>query len=322
MPTTEPCRRSSEVGPVPPAPAERRDLLRPGDVLGHAYEIRGKLGEGGMGQVYEAYDRRLDRRVAVKVGHRGQSVSAEARALAALRGHPCMVTVFALGSQDGMEYAVMERIHGVTLEYRLNGHRAERTSLPIDELVAIGAAMADGLAFVHAAGVAHRDVKPANVMLAPDGRVVITDFGIFKPECDHTTPTLVWGTPEYMAPEAVTGTVAPGEMYLVDVYALGVVLREMLAAERPDAPSELTDLVSRMMATSPGARPQTMQEVAWRLLHLPPPVSQRRVVRAPPVFSAIRLDLVERCGIRPPPMLTDDDFDFEPDEIDGESDQA
>jgi eukaryotic-like serine/threonine-protein kinase len=269
------------------------DLLHPGEVLGDTYEIRSKLGEGGMGQVYSALDRRLGRHVAIKVAFPGMSVSDEARALAALRGHPSVVTVHALGVQDGLEYAVMDRIHGKTLQRHLEDRRAAGAPLTIEEIVEIAAAMAEGLAVVHEAGMAHRDVKPENVILAPNDRVVITDFGIVKPECDRTSAAVVWGTPEYMAPEVLCGGVAAGELYLVDVYALGIVLYEMLTGgvpfcgrpttrvlwmqvaapvpdpttQRPDAPSALTSLVRAMMAKSPSARPQGMKEIAWRLRH-------------------------------------------------------
>jgi serine/threonine protein kinase len=287
-------------------PASPDDLLHAGDVLEDTFEIRGKIGEGGMGQVYEAHDRRLGRRVAVKVGFPGSemSVSGEARALAALRPHPSIVTVHSLGMHDGLEYAVMVRIHGVTLEVYLERRRSEGTRIGIPELVDIAADIAEGLAVVHDAGMAHRDVKPANVILAPGNRVVIMDFGIFKPECDRTRSTIVWGTPEYVAPEAVTDGIAPGELFLVDVYALGILLFQMLTDEVPfrstsaagtlwmqvhepipdptlqrlDTPRDLAALVREMMAKSPSARPQGMHEVAWRLRRLrdePMPSSRR-----------------------------------------------
>jgi serine/threonine-protein kinase len=123
--------------------------------------------------------------------------------------------------------------------------------------------------------------------------VVLTDFGLFKPECDHTPSPWILGTPEYMAPEIVRGEVAPGELFLVDVYALGVVLFQMLTGRAPflaapaprvlwlqltepppdplrlrrEAPPELASLVRQMLAKSPGARPQDMHEVGWRLRH-------------------------------------------------------
>jgi serine/threonine-protein kinase len=266
------------------------DLLRPGELLADTYEIRGKLGEGGMGQVYEAHDHGLDRRVAIKVALRGGSVSREARALAVLQGHPSVVTVHALGVHRGMEYAVMDRIHGVTLEQYLERRHAEGPRLGLGAVVDIGAAIADGLAVVHEAGIAHCDVKPGNVILAPHDRVILTDFGIFGAECDRRNRTMAWGTAEYMAPEGATCRVASGELFLVDVYALGIVLFEMVvgrrpfegsswrvlqmqvlapvpdpAAQRPATPRLLATLIREMMAKAPSARPQGMRDIAWQL---------------------------------------------------------
>jgi eukaryotic-like serine/threonine-protein kinase len=266
------------------------ELLHPGDVLDDVYEIQAKLGEGGMGQVFDAFDRRLFRHVAIKVARPGTSVSREAKALAALGGHPSIVTVHALGLHQGLEYAVMSRIGGVTLQRYLEQRFADGQALSIPEVLQIGTALAEALAFVHEAGMAHRDVKPANVILAPRDRVVLTDFGIFRPECDHSSSPLVWGTPEYMAPEQTCSEIAPGELFLVDVYALGIVLFEMLTGAVPfvgpgarvmamhssepvpdpshrrlDTPRWLSGLVGEMLSKSPSARPQGMREVAWQL---------------------------------------------------------
>ena len=269
------------------------DLFHPGEVLSETYEIRGKIGEGGMGQVYDAYDLRIGRHVAIKAACPGSAVpvSREARALGALHQHPGMVAVHALGVHAGVEYAVMDRILGATLEQHLERHRSVGSSLPIDEIVAILRGAADGLAVVHRAGMAHRDVKPANLILAPGNRVVLTDFGIFQPESELTESAIVCGTPRYMAPEAITGSIEPGELFLVDVYALGIVAYEMLTGSvpfdheaagkllwmhvsepvpdvsrrRPDTPPRLAALVRDMMAKDPQARPLGMDPVVWQL---------------------------------------------------------
>lgn len=271
----------------------RRELLRAGDVLGGNYEVREKLGEGGMGQVFEALDRSLARRVALKVAHpdTGGSVVQEARALAALR-HPGIVSVYALGNHAGMPYVVMERLHGRTLEVILDEHRARGTGMPVEEAIDVLAAVADALGAVHRAGMAHRDVKPANVMLAAGGRVVLTDFGIFQPEASRDASLA--GSPHYIAPEVIQGRVALGELYLVDVYALGIVAYETLtgrvpfddahvmkvlyrhvsepapdpAVQRGDVPPKLAALVLEMLAKDPKARPQSMDEIAWQLRRL------------------------------------------------------
>ncbi|HEX8793449.1 MAG TPA: protein kinase [Polyangiaceae bacterium] len=301
-PSTAP---ASEVRPLDPT--ARPELLRSGDLLGGSYEIREKLGEGGMGQVFEALDRPLARRVAIKVAHsdtRG-SVVQEARALAALR-HPGIVSVYALGVHEGMPYVVMERLHGRTLEAVLDEHRSRGAWMPIDEAVDLLASVADALGAVHRAGMAHRDVKPGNVMLAAGGRVVLTDFGIFQPEASRDASAA--GSPHYIAPEVMQGRVALGELYLVDVYALGIAAYETLTGrvpfddanvmkvlyrhiseapadpvlQRGDIPPKLAALVLEMLAKDPKARPQSMDEIAWQL----------RRQRAQPVRSDNRCSVV------------------------------
>jgi eukaryotic-like serine/threonine-protein kinase len=277
----------------------RPNCVRIGDVLDDSFEIRRLLGQGGMGQVFEAYDRKLHRLVAVKVAwpHVVASVRGEALAMAALH-HPSVITIFGLGKQDGFEYVVMERIHGVTLEDHAERRRIERSRFSIDEVIELLLGIADGLGAVHGAGMAHCDVKPANVMLA-GSRVVLTDFGIFRPESRHDPEEgqgdVVMGSPPYMAPETITNTIALGEAYLVDVYALGVVAFELLTGMLPfwdprpirvlqmhvslpvpdptllrsDVPPRLACLVRAMLAKDPTSRPQQMEEVSWQLRGLP-----------------------------------------------------
>jgi serine/threonine protein kinase len=292
--------------PTPRAPPSRpqqarvrgvgaHDLLGVGEVLGETYEVRAKLGEGGMGQVYEAWDRALGRSVAIKVAppHEKASLNKEARAMAALR-HPSVVGVYALGEHDGVPYVAMERVPGKPLQAHLDARRGEGTRFAIAEVIDLLVGIAEGLAVVHRAGMAHRDVTPANLMLAPGDRVVLTDFGIFQPETDVVDRLQCAGSPRHMAPEAIAMTVDLGELYLVDVYALGVIAFELLtgalpfddlgvmkilwlhlhapipdpAAARPDAPPRLAALVREMLAKDPKDRPQSMDAIAWRLRQL------------------------------------------------------
>ena len=205
-------------------------LFHAGDVLNDLYEIRGKLGEGGMGEVYEAYDRSLGRRVAIKAARPDVPVPilGEARALAALR-HPGIVAVHGVGEHAGVPYVVMERVPGKTLEAHLQGRRADGTWVTLEEAIDILILVAEALAAVHQAGMAHCDVKPANVILSTGSRVVLTDFGIFRPEIELGAAEVRAGSPHYMAPEAIADDVRPGDRYLVDVYALGVVAHELVA---------------------------------------------------------------------------------------------
>src|SRR5271156_7031271 len=158
------------------------------------YEIRSQLGVGGMGEVYRAWDSRLNRDVAIKV-LREDGASAElrsrfereARAVAALN-HPNIVAVYDFGIEADQQYIVSELLEGESLRSLLHGK-----PVPVRKLIDIAAQVADGLAAAHAAGVVHRDLKPENIMLAKDGRVKILDFGLAR-------QTRATGTDETSAP--------------------------------------------------------------------------------------------------------------------------
>lgn len=202
------------------------------------FELVECLGTGAFGQVFKAIDSELDRPVAVKVLRGGAGASKEdverflreARSAARLR-HPGIVSIHATGqAPDGSPFLVEEFVHGFTLA----AHVKEG---PLDPRRAgeIVAALADALAYAHAHGVVHRDVKPSNIMLDPEGRPHLMDFGLAKRESDEPPETVegqVLGTPAYMSPEQ-----ARGESSRVDgrsdVYSLGVVLYELLTGERP-----------------------------------------------------------------------------------------
>lgn len=259
-------------------------------ILAGRYDLVRPLGRGGMGQVWEARDTVLDRRVAVKTVHIGASdltlaarFRREAVATAALT-HPNIVTVHDAGlvpDDDGAgttAFLVMEFLPGRDLAATLR----ERGALPVPEALHVGERVADALAAAHAIGVVHRDVKPANVLL--DGaRVTVVDFGIAalarSAETALTAPGSTLGTAEYMAPEQASGApVSPA----ADVYSLGCLLFALLTgtppitaehpvavlrghvddaapslAERlPGAPAGLVRLVDAMLAKDPAARPR------------------------------------------------------------------
>src|SRR5438874_2157269 len=142
-----------------------------GEIVGELYEVRELLGMGAMGQVYEAHDRQLNRRVALKVvvpGADASSLRREGQALAAIR-HPSVVTVYSMGVHRGIEFLVMERVFGISLDETLEQRRRRGERFAVAEAIDIVVRVAEGLAAVHAAGLSHRDVKPANVMIAPGG---------------------------------------------------------------------------------------------------------------------------------------------------------
>jgi eukaryotic-like serine/threonine-protein kinase len=262
-----------------------------GEVLGNTYELRGILGAGGMGVVYEAHDRVLNRPVAIKVSLVAGpdfSLRHEGQALAAFR-HPAMVAVHGILEHRGIEYLVMERVRGVTLEEHLKQRRARNEPHTLSEVVELLIAISDGLSAIHQAGIAHRDVKPANLMLAPGGRIVFTDFGLFAPQFEKVGR--VAGSPEYMAPEVIRGKIEPGRAHLVDLYALGIVAFQLLVGQVPfagnsaaevlpqhlnseppdlervrsDTPPELAELVAALLAKDPDERPEDCEVVLWEL---------------------------------------------------------
>ncbi len=245
-----------------------------GATLAGRYEILELLGRGGMGEVYRALDRELDEVVALKVVHAAvvrlpgvvERFRAEVK-LARRVTHKNVARTFELGLADGQVFLTMELVTGPSLATRI-----ERGPLPASDAIAIAVELCDALAAAHAVGVVHRDLKPDNVLLADDGRVVLTDFGVAS--LAASTDDTASGTPRYMAPEQARGD-APTPQ--VDVYALGLVLYEMLTgvpafvgglgtvldAKQADVvrPAKLDELepalaaiVARAIATAPAQR--------------------------------------------------------------------
>jgi hypothetical protein len=212
---------------VPPSVAPR---TRVGTVLGDRYRIDRLIARGGMGDVFEAEDERLHRRVAVKVFRSGPAADrkrfdSEIRVLASL-DHPGLVRVFDAGEHDGDAFVVLELVDGPTLASRLPDG-----PLSPEEAADLGIALADALAYVHERGVVHRDVTPSNVLCGSDGRPRLADFGIARlvGGTRLTASATTIGTAAYMAPEQVQGhEVTPA----ADVYALGLVLLEVLTGRR------------------------------------------------------------------------------------------
>lgn len=284
----------TEADPVHSVPPDDvRDIFDVGQTLNDTYEIRAVLGAGGMGQVFEAHDLLLHRKVAIKAAWpdiKDSPIRKEAQALAAIR-HPGMVQVYAVGRHEGVEYVVMERVVGVSLETHLERRFAKGERFEIQEALDLLIPIADALVAVHGAGIAHRDIKPGNVMLSTGGRAVLMDFGLFLPEFEVAAQVTIAGSPQYMAPEAITNSVEPGAGGLVDLYALGVVAFEILTGQPPfggetpdevwdhhlydpvpdasalraEIPPALSRLVSDMLAKDPGQRPQNAEAVLFRL---------------------------------------------------------
>jgi len=260
--------------------------LPQGTQLGH-YQLLARIGAGGMGEVYRAHDPKLNRDVAIKVlppgfaedGGRLRRFEQEARALAALN-HPNIVTVYEVGTHEGMPYLVMELLIGETLRSRIDS-----APMPVHRVVEVGLALAQALAAAHEKGILHRDLKPENLFLTRDGRVKILDFGLAKthapaagalpgslttetsgPGQEHTEAGVILGTTGYMSPEQVRGEALDGRS---DLFALGLVLWEMASGRGPfHRPTRLETLNAILREEPPPLDPALrIPPAVERILH-------------------------------------------------------
>lgn len=220
------------------------------------YRINGVLGEGAMGIVYGGHDPDIDRPVAIKTIHKHLIAAAggedwlarfarEAKAAGRVL-HPNLVTIFDYLELSGVPYLVMEQLHASTLEDRL----AQPAALAMSEVSHILSQILDGLSCIHAAGIVHRDMKPANVMLTDDLSVKLTDFGIARMTAMDKTGAGMVGTPHYMAPEQFSGANIDAR---ADIYATGVVLYEILTGQRPFEGGGLEAILQASKNTPPPA---------------------------------------------------------------------
>jgi serine/threonine-protein kinase len=225
-----------------------------GTVIGGRYRLDARLARGGMAEVWLGHDDVLNRAVAVKVllPHLAADGAFHTRfhreAMAAARlSHPHIVSIYDTCSTDDCEAIVMELVRGPTLREVLD----DRGSLSPRRAIAIARQVADALAHAHASGLVHRDVKPANILLADDGRVLVSDFGIAKAAeevSDLTEAGQIVGTAKYLSPEQVQGLPLDGR---ADVYALGVVLYEMLCGRPPFSADSSTATALQRLTTDP-----------------------------------------------------------------------
>ena len=223
--------------------------LPKGTRLAH-YEVTALIGEGAMGAVYRAHDTSLDRTVAIKVlrpeiANDGQTIerfNREARAAARVN-HPNLTHIYFVGPEEGLHYFAMEFVPGLTLAE----HVREHGPMDVEEALDILIQSAQGLGAAHEAGVIHRDVKPSNLQLAPDGVVKITDFGLSKQltgDLDMTGEGRILGTPRYMSPEQCRGE----KMDLrTDVYSLGLLGWFLLSGKPPYDSDSIGRLLDEQM---------------------------------------------------------------------------
>jgi eukaryotic-like serine/threonine-protein kinase len=232
-----------------------------GETISH-YRILSQIGAGGMGVVYKAYDEQLEREVALKVLLPGlldeegarKRFRKEALALARLN-HPNIATIFEFGNQGGADFLVTEYIPGITLDMKLCAG-----ALDVEETVRFGTQLATGLAAAHEQGLVHRDLKPGNLRVTPDGLLKILDFGLAqlvpRASDDGLTATQtrtqdIAGTLPYMAPEQLRGGVADAR---TDIWAAGAVLHEMATGKRPFSELGTPLLINAILNSNP-ARP-------------------------------------------------------------------
>ncbi|MGP6171698.1 Stk1 family PASTA domain-containing Ser/Thr kinase [Microbacterium sp. A196] len=279
-----------------------------GRLVDGRYRVRARIARGGMATVYVATDLRLERRIALKVMHGHLSDDSvfqsrfiqEARAAARL-ADPHVVNVFDQGQDGELAYLVMEYLPGITLRELMR----EQKRLTITQTVTIMDAILSGLAAAHKAGIVHRDVKPENVLLAEDGRIKIGDFGLARATTANTaTGAQLLGTIAYLAPELVTRGTADARS---DIYALGIMLYEMLVGEQPykgEQPMQIafqhaTESVPRPSVRNPGVPEQLDELVLWSTEKSP----DERPDDAQEMLDRLR-DIERQLGVSPTPTAT------------------
>lgn len=256
--------------------AKTKPALEAGQVVGH-YQIVAPLGKGGMGEVYLASDTKLDRKVALKLlpaeftnhKERLRRFIQEARAASSLN-HPNIITIHEIGQAGEAHFIATEFIDGKTLKQRMTHER-----MKLQDILDVSIQVAGAMHAAHAAGIIHRDIKPDNIMLRPDGYVKVLDFGLAKLtektsqskaadlEIDtmvkaHTTPGAVMGTVNYMSPEQARGQVLDER---TDVFSFGIVLYEMAAGRAPFAAATDVDTLVSILQKEPPALEDYASEV-------------------------------------------------------------
>src|SRR6266704_2194169 len=257
------------------------------EVLGDRYQLQDPIGRGGMATIYRARDLRMDRTVAVKVLREVYSTDpkfvrrfqVEAKAASALQ-HPNIVQVYDYGQTDGNYFIVMELVEGTDLRRYLRS----RGVLAVDRAIIIAHDVALGLGAAHRRGIVHRDVKPQNVLVGRDGSIKLTDFGIASVYKDInaerlTTTGMTLGTVQYYAPEQAQGEIVSPA---ADVYALGIVMYEMLTGRTPfdgDTPvavamQHIQDIPAPPSQFNPNI-PPALEEIILRCLEKVPEMRLR-----------------------------------------------
>src|SRR3989440_4898647 len=295
--------------------------LEVGTKLGR-YEIRSKVGEGGMGEVYLARDNQLDRKVALKIlpsgvasqSDRMERFVREAKAAAALN-HPNIATIHEIGESDGVNFIAMEFVDGQTMREKIHRERAE-----LRKLLRFLQHTAEGLAKAHAAGIVHRDLKPDNIMVTHDGHAKILDFGLAKlieqpptsgadssevatavmPQ--HSTPGAVMGTVGYMSPEQAQGKTKEID-HRSDIFSFGCILFEAVTGKKPfEGESVIKSLHMVVYEPAPliadfnPSAPAELQRIVRRCLAKDPDDRYQSIKEAAIELKALRRELADNIG--------------------------
>ena len=259
-------------------------VVAPGTVIAGHYEVLEKLGQGGMGEVYRALDKNLSRQVAIKIlpeefstdPERLARFEREAKLLATLN-HPNIAAVYGFEEAKGLRFLAMEFVEGATLQARL-----DKGALPMDEALETCRQVAEGLEAAHDRGVVHRDLKPGNIMITPEGKVKILDFGLAKAYAGETSgidiansptitakmtePGVILGTAAYMSPEQARSRSVDKR---ADIWAFGCVLYECLTGKRAFQGETVSDTLAHILKGEPD----------WKVLPQDTPVIVRNVLQ-------------------------------------------
>jgi eukaryotic-like serine/threonine-protein kinase len=285
-----------------PLLADEQPQLTPGQTFSH-YEIASLIGKGGMGEVYLAADKLLNRRIALKLlptdytkdKERLRRFQQEAQAASALN-HPNILTIYELREVEGRQYIATEFVEGETLRQRL-----KRAPLTLPETLEIAIQIANALSAAHRAGIVHRDIKPENVMLRPDGYVKVLDFGLAKltehyeraPDAQaadrlDVSSGLVMGTVKYMSPEQARGSSVDARS---DIFSFGVMIYEMVAGRLPFAGETTSKLIAAILEEEPPPLTQFSPHAAKELQHIVTRCLQKDKRERYPAIQDLLVDL-------------------------------